>query len=173
MKTSPIPPLPPRDQQHLLAAEGWLELGNHLEANAELEEIAAPLRSHPFVLEVRWAVCSQAKKWEDCVEVGHAIVRLVPDHEFGWIRRSFALHELGRTFEAYELLQPAAPQFPQEWSIPYNLACYCAQLGRLEESQVWLKQAMTIDAEEIQAAAVDDPDLKPLWDSLGGTFWRK
>jgi hypothetical protein len=30
----------PPDSVHLKAAEGWLELGNHLEANEELENIS-------------------------------------------------------------------------------------------------------------------------------------
>jgi len=32
---------------------------------------------------------------------------------------------------------------------------------------------MAIDKEEVQAAARDDPDLKPLWDSLSGSTWKK
>ena len=35
------------DQRQLEAAEGWLGLGNHLEANAELENIRAECRAHP------------------------------------------------------------------------------------------------------------------------------
>ncbi|MDB6112704.1 MAG: hypothetical protein JWR69_4454 [Pedosphaera sp.] len=45
-------PLAPPDSQHLKAAQGWLELGIHVEANAELDKITATLRSHPDVLEL-------------------------------------------------------------------------------------------------------------------------
>jgi hypothetical protein len=34
-----VTPIEPPDSLHLLAAQGWLELGNHLEANEELEKI--------------------------------------------------------------------------------------------------------------------------------------
>jgi len=44
----------PADLRHLQAAQGWLELGNHLEANEELENITAKHRAHPAVLELRW-----------------------------------------------------------------------------------------------------------------------
>ena len=38
-------PLQPPDTFHLLAAQGWMELGNHEEANEELELIdASPAR---------------------------------------------------------------------------------------------------------------------------------
>lgn len=51
-----IPALQPPDRFHLLGAQGWLELGNHVEADAELDKITPPLRAHPAVLEVRWAI---------------------------------------------------------------------------------------------------------------------
>jgi hypothetical protein len=45
-----VKPLDLPDIHHLRAAQGWLELGNHLEANEELEKIAPALRAHPSVL---------------------------------------------------------------------------------------------------------------------------
>jgi hypothetical protein len=27
--------------------------------------------------------------------------------------------------------------------------------------------------ETVQREAIDDPDLKPLWDSMSGTFWKR
>ena len=46
---------------HLTAAQGWLELGNHEEAFEELEQIDAPLRGHPDVLEVRWGIYASSQ----------------------------------------------------------------------------------------------------------------
>jgi hypothetical protein len=43
------------DKLHLNAAEGWLGLGNYLEANAELEQLPAQLRAHPDALQMRAA----------------------------------------------------------------------------------------------------------------------
>ena len=55
------------DCLHLQAAQGWLELGDHLEADKELDEITPQLRAHPDVLEVRWQVYAHAEKWKACV----------------------------------------------------------------------------------------------------------
>lgn len=55
------------DSHHLRAAQGWLELGNHLEADKELDEITPQLRTHPDVLEVRWHIYAHAEKWEASV----------------------------------------------------------------------------------------------------------
>ena len=66
------------------------------------------LRAHPDVLEVRWQVYAKAGKWEPCVDIGNALVKTAPERPFGWVHRSFALHELKRTKEASDLLVPAA-----------------------------------------------------------------
>lgn len=162
----------PPDSHHLSAAQGWLELGNHVEANEELEHITPSLRAHPDVLEVRWQIYAHAKKWEACVEIADAIIKLDPNRPESWVHRSFALHELKRTQEAFDQLLPVADRFPKVWTVPYNLSCYCAQLGRLEECQEWLKKAMAIDDHTVKRTAIGDPDLKPLWDSMGGTLGK-
>ena len=61
------------DTLHLQAAIGWLELGNHLEANEELEKITASLRTHPDVLVVRWRIYAKAEKWEGAFEVARKL----------------------------------------------------------------------------------------------------
>jgi hypothetical protein len=52
--------LDPADHHHLQAAQGWLELGNHTEANEELERITPLNRAHPDVLQVRWRIYAAA-----------------------------------------------------------------------------------------------------------------
>ena len=146
---------------------------NLLEASEELERITPQNRAHPDVLEPRWHICAKAGKWDECVDIAGEIIKLDPKRPFGWIHRSFALQELKRTQEAFDQLLPVADRFPKLWLIPYNLACYCAQLGRLDECQGWFKKAMAIDDLTVQRAAIDDPDLKPLWDSLSGTLWKR
>ena len=151
----------------------FVELGNHLEANVELEKITPMLRAHPDVLELRWHICQGAEKWEACLDIAAAIIKLVPKRPDGWIHRSFALHELKRTQEAFDNLLPVADRFPKVWTVPYNLACYCSQLGHSEECEAWFKKALAIDEHTVQRAAIDDPDLKPFWDSMTGTLWKR
>jgi len=43
-------PLEPPDSTYLEVAQGWLDLGNHIEASEELEHIEAKNRAHPMVL---------------------------------------------------------------------------------------------------------------------------
>ena len=65
------------------------------------------------------------------------------------------LHKLKRTEEAFDLLLPVGEKFSKEWIIPYNLACYCAQLGRLEQSREWFKKALAIDEKSTRAVSDD------------------
>ena len=160
-------PLKTPDSFHLLAAEGWLDLGNHREAAVELEKIKPKLQTHPDVLEVKWRIYAQAQNWIRCREIAQAIIRAVPERASGWIDLSFALHELRQTDEAFKNLLAVASRFPDHPLVPYNLACYTCQIGRLWEARQWLAQAMEVgDAREIKAQARQDIDLKPLWNQI-------
>ena len=119
----------PADHRHFLAAQGWLELGDWQSADKELEELTPQQRAHPGVLNLRIELYSTAKRWDRAAEVANTLFRMFPDEPFGYIRLAFALHELKRTQEALNVLLPAAAKFPANWLIPYNLACYCCQLG--------------------------------------------
>ena len=122
------------------------------------------------MLEVRWHIYAHAKKWDACVDLAGTVIKLDPNRHGAWIHRSFALHELKRTQEALDQLLPVAKKFRTMWTIPYNLACYGARLGRLKECERWFNEAMAIDEQTVRRAAMDDPDLKPLWDSFSGTL---
>ena len=34
--------------------------------------------------------------------------------------------------------------------------------------EAWFKRAIIVDEHTVQEAAINDPDLKPLWDSMSG-----
>ena len=157
-------PLEPPDIHYVNAAQGWLGLGDCQSALDELERIAPALRSHPDVLSVRCDIYTAAMNWPAVVAVAWRLVQLAPEKPSSWVRRSFALHGLKRTQQAFDLLLPAAEKFPDISTIPYNLACYCAQLGKLQDAWRWLQQSYEIgNAKMLKCAAKDDPDLAPLF----------
>lgn len=152
------------DTHHLRAAIGWLELGNPTEANRDLEKISPEARLHPDVLELRWQIHAEANEWEQCVNAARELTGEAPKISLGWIHLSFALHELKRTREAQENLIGVLEQFPDDWLMRYNLACYSCQLGNLDEAKRWLAgAALKGNAREIKKLAKDDPDLAPLF----------
>lgn len=156
------------DSIRLRAAQGWFELGNAAEAAAELSQMSDAAREHPDTLELSWQIAVKSKRWTEALAVAETLCRLAPHSPFGWIHRSYCLHELKRTQEAWDLLHPMADKFPQEWLVCYNLACYACQLGRLEEAKSWYARAREQgDPEEITRLAAEDPDLKPLFPKPG------
>ena len=147
----------PPDDFYLKAAEGWLELGNWVEANEELERITPLMRAHPNVLRLRWEIYSKAKKWEMAAEMGRGLIEMLPENSWGFIHCAYAMHELKRTKEAWGVLIPIVDKFPDEFRISYNLACYCCQLGELKDSMQWLEKAIAVAGEkDIRLMALDD-----------------
>ena len=71
----------------------------------------------------------------------------------------------GGVEKAKTVLLEAAKLFPTEWAVQYNLACYCSQLGQLDATQEHLDKSYELgDAQQIKLMALDDEDLKPLWE---------
>ena len=66
---------------------------------------------------------------------------------------------------ARDFLVASLSKFPRDAIIYYNLACYDCQLGQIASAKQYLKQAFRIDPNWI-SQALEDEDLKPLWDSL-------
>ena len=146
------------------AAKGWLELGDHIHANEDLEKITAKLRAHPDVLKVRWRVYAQAKKWNVCLLIAQTVTELEPEKPGGWIDYAQSLHRLNRTQAAYDLLLSVADRFPEHSTVFYHLAVYGCRLHKVREAWAWLERTFEIgDADQIKLKALDDSDLEPLW----------
>jgi predicted Zn-dependent protease len=160
---------------HLQAAEGWFELGDLVSANNELDEISPMERAHPAVLILRYEIYARAGKWSYAAQLAETLLEILPEDSESWLNMAFTTRRKtgGSIDEAKRILLVAQVKFPREYLIPYNLACYCAQLGELKESKQWLKKAMLLNEKTVQKLAVDDSDLKPLWESMSGTIWRK
>lgn len=162
--------LPAPDVHCLMAAVGWLELGNPAEAKAELEGISREYWEHPAVLDTRWWLASATQSWEEALALARLAVERFPERVSGWIHRAYALRRVpgGSIQQAREALLPALEKFPKEDLIPFNLACYAAQLGELKEAWDLLHKCMEVagSVESVKERALADEDLKPLWERI-------
>lgn len=126
--------------------------------------------NHPDVLEVRWAICAEGRSWDAAAEVAEALTAVAPERSSGWVHRAYATRRMrgGGLEKAEKLLLAALERFPKESVIPYNLACYAAQLGRLDEAWEWLQKSIKVEGDEaaIIERALADKDLEPLWARL-------
>ncbi len=81
-----------------------------------------------------------------------------------WLALAMRHHE--GIAAARDILLAAMVRFPKEGAISFNLACYAAQSGDLDDARDCLRRAFGLDP-GLRIKALDDPDLKPLWGSLG------
>lgn len=159
-------PLPPPHHHTINAELGWLGLGLAAEAQAELDQLPAEWQTHRLALEAQFAIHDQQAAWEAAYSVADLSVRLHPEAAGGWIQRAFAARRKpgGGLNEAFELLLPAVAKFPKELTVPYNLACYCAQQNQLTEAWRWFRAAQRLGPPAaVRRMALKDEDLRPLW----------
>ncbi len=161
------------DAKHLRAASGWLGLRNVKEALAELEQISSAGKMQPEILELRWSVYSKIGKWEICAEIAALLLEAAPYRPFAWLQRAHALRCLPEkgAQAAFEALFPALRNFPEEYIIPFNLACYASQLGRFDDANKYLSVALKLaiaqgEGEYFTKVAQKEPDLEPLWERV-------
>lgn len=161
--------LQPPDTHHLSSAIGWLELGNATEAALDLERVSAQAQQEPDVLEVRWAIYAGQKNWEQALQSAETLVQAHPERSSGWLHRAYALRRVphGGLQLAWAALRPAYDKFSKVPIIAYNLACYAAQFGRMDEAWDWFQKALeTGDRARIKAMALADDDLRALQDRI-------
>jgi tetratricopeptide (TPR) repeat protein len=158
--------------RYLRAAEGWLELGDAVSAGDELKELSPEERTHPAVLQVCYAIYAKRGQWDLATDVAEDLANALPDKAQSWINLAYATRRKtgGGITEAKKILLAAEPLFSGECIIPFNLACYFSQLHEFDQAEQWLKKAAAIDEKAVRKLAVDDPDLKPLWENRSRTI---
>jgi tetratricopeptide (TPR) repeat protein len=158
-------PLEHPDRQHCQAAAGYAELGMLLEANSELDEIDPFNRAAPEVLAVRIEIYRGLQKWDLMQELAKRLTDFQPDDIHWTISLAYATRRADSIEAAKQVLLNAQPKFPNDAAIKYNLACYFCQTGDIKTAKNYLKKAFQIDS-SLRMAALEDEDLKPLWESL-------
>ena len=163
------------DLRHLQAVEGWLGLDDIQSAAEELAAVSPEVREHPAVLTAQCQIYVHSKQWDEAAELAKRLTALLPEEPAAWIWLAYATRRRngGGVRDAKEILVLAQPMFLEHYMFPFNLACYCAQLGEFDDAEQWLRQASAINKKAVRKLAADDADLKPLWEHLGGTIWKE
>ncbi len=171
-----VTPVFPHNQQleHIFrAAHGWYELGLVDDAEREIASLPIVAQLNPEVIKLRFHVARARKRPELAFNFALQLIEAEKQGMWGWLYRSQALHWQGRTLEALEGLLLVRKNWLRGFEIPYDLACYCAQLERFEEARDWFSKAVGLSKNQVavKAMALNDPDLKPLWPEIvGGQF---
>ena len=158
-----IPEMESADQQRFEEAEAWFELGDLDEALGALDQISPGVREQPAVLDMRFHVCVKRNQWEAALEIARDLSRIAPGSLNAATLLACALHRLGRSEEAYDVVKPACAAFPEESGPPYILSRICCALGRTGEAREWLGAALELGGKELKLQALEDEELAAVW----------
>lgn len=152
-------------ERSLLAAQGYIELEMYDEALRELDEVSPELRVREETLHMRLFIVMRCRRWNEALKVCDALRASNSDLTTGYIHGAFCLHELGRTEEAKAMLLSGPATLLREATYYYNLGCYDAVLGNVEDAQHALLISFRMD-DKFREIAKHDPDLRAVADFL-------
>ncbi len=141
------------------AACGYAELGMTRESVGELDAIDRELQNRPEVLQLRLHHLMQEKRWPQALRVSQKLCRAAPDCSAGFLHAGFCLHELGKTAQAKDLLLKGPAALLQEPIYYYNMGCYDALLGNVNDARNHLETSFKMDS-TFRELAKRDPDLE-------------
>ena len=125
---------------------------------AELNAIEPHMQDRPEVLHLRLHHLMQKKSWEQAYRISRKLCRVAPNCGTGFLHGGFCLHQLGKTKAARKLLLTGPSILLEEPIYYYNMGCYEALLGNLEEACDHLKISFEMDT-SFRELAKKDPDL--------------
>ena len=149
----------------LLAAQGYLELGMVEEALGELSSIGRVAFDDPDIIELRLHILMQGRKWNEAIAAAEELLRMKIDALPAYLHGAFALHELGRTSEARDLLLKGPSVLREDPTFHYNIGCYEAVLGNRDAALESLRQSFAMD-KNFREFAQCDPDLVQIFHEL-------
>jgi Flp pilus assembly protein TadD len=152
-------------ERHLSAATGYLELGLPLDAEEELDEIDAELRTDWRVLALRVNIYGELGRWERMREAARHLTIIQPDRPEWVVSLAYATRRAESIEAAEGVLLAAKVRFPEDAAIRYNLACYTAQMGKLPAARNYLREAFRLNP-AFRKMAPEDEDLESLWGEL-------
>ena len=132
-----------------------------------LDEIAPEDKNRNEVLGARVVLYMAAKKWDMAAAIASHLVKVDPNNEVWWINLAYSVRRIEGVEKAEAILLRAQAIHPKVAMIAFNLACYASVTGRIEEAKTRLRHAIDLD-KDIRLLALDDEDLRPLWDWIGG-----
>lgn len=152
-------------ERALLAAQGYIELQMFEDALKELDNLPPPEREGEAAQHMRLFILMRERHWNDALVICERLRDEQPNNTTGFIHAAFCLHEMGRTSEARQLLLSGPRELLEEPTYHYNMGCYAAVLGDLEEARQHLDDSFKMD-KKFRTIAKLDPDLHAVKDFL-------
>ena len=149
--------------RHLLAAEGYLDLGMYQEADAELRELDPACFALEETLVLQLCAYAGLQQWKEAHELATTLAQQDPDNPQWSIWSASAACRLQSVEAAKGILLEALVTHPNNANIHYNLSCYETRLQHFRKAQRHLLRAIQLDP-RFKLVALDDADLEPLFE---------
>jgi len=152
-------------QKCYTAAVGYLELGMAEDAALELSRLSDEEKRLTEVFQLSCEIHMVTKSWVEMEEVARELSVRSPNDPEVLVSLAYATRRCRDINEAEHILLAAVEKYPEHPLVQYNLGCYAAQLGRLDEALSRVKKAISFD-HAFEAMALSDSDLELIRDSL-------
>ncbi|MCC6354326.1 MAG: hypothetical protein IT577_10595 [Verrucomicrobiae bacterium] len=149
-------------RQHLVAAEGYLDLGMADEALRELDSIESGLGEDAHPLRLRCRALIGLREWVTCVRLATEAARMYPEEGEFFLHWAYALRKVRPGSGAGEVIEAAPEPLRRSGVLHYNLARFEAQDGNMERARGYLEEACRLNP-VIALSARRDPALKSVW----------
>ena len=151
---------------HIQRGDGYLDLKMYEEARRELQQVNSfDCRCDTYIKAAMRLALADAR-WGDAAQFARTLIERQPNEPAFHVQLAYAVRRAESIEAARTILLEALKQFPKIAVIPFNLACYECQLGRYDKAMSYLRRAFKLD-DSCQEQALEDEDLKPIWDRLG------
>lgn len=148
-------------QKRLESAEGYLALGMHADALAELDAALAQQPDCGDAVSARAFVLLGAQRYPEAESWFRKLLVLRPADANGWIHLAYCRRRTRSLEAAVETLEQALRLRADHPLANYNMACYRAVQGRHAEALRLLENAIRKDA-AYRRLATEERDLESL-----------
>jgi Flp pilus assembly protein TadD len=159
--------LPEAARRRLIRALGFAEARMPALAREELANLPKELHEGEAARFIRLRIAELEQNWTEARTLASALAEAHPDHAEFRVNWAYAARRApgGGLAEASAILVDAMATFPTHSIFPYNLACYAAVQGERAQALILFLKAYTLTP-EVLAMALEDEDLRELWDEL-------
>lgn len=134
-------------------------LGMPEDALSELDSLPSKAMNTLESQDLKLAAEMMLEDWVAASATGVLLCKRLPNKGHYFIHTAYAFHALGNTEEAYSALSSSPKSMREDALYHYNMACYSAVLGKVDEAQVLLKKAIEMD-DTFGELSKTDPDLE-------------
>lgn len=166
------PPHKLSPQIHLNRAKGYFQLEMFDDVEVELRAVEDILPWSKEKREILTFLYQERKEWELMQHQARSLRIEFIDEEDWWVSEAYATRRAKGIIEARDILLEGLAIHQESSIIRYNLACYACQLGDLDETLDFLKEAVERD-EKYKLIALDDEDLEKVRKTLIQLGWDK